>query len=99
MKTLQEIKEKLGTVKSKLKQDYKVVSLELFGSYARNEQTENSDLDILVSFDENNYPGYLEFVKLENYLSQLVNLKIDLVPKDSIKPFLRKYILNEAVPI
>lgn len=73
--------------------------MELFGSYVRNEQTENSDLDILVCFDENNYPGYLEFVKLENYLSQLVNLKIDLVPKDSIKPFLKKYILNEAVPI
>lgn len=99
MKTLQEIKDKLGTVKSKLKEDYKVVSIELFGSYARNEQTENSDLDILVSFDEKNYPKYVEFVKLEDYLAQLVNLKIDLVPKDSIKPFLRKYILNEAIPV
>lgn len=97
MKTIEEIKEKLTSVKNKLKNDYKVVSLEIFGSYVRNEQTENSDLDLLVVFDESNYPKYSEFLKLENYLSQLVNLKIDLVPKDCVKPFLKKYIFNEAV--
>lgn len=97
MKTIKEIKEKLTSVKIKLKEDYKVVSLEIFGSYVRNEQTEKSDLDLLVEFDENNYPKYGEFLKLENYLSQLVDLKIDLVPKDCLKPFLKKYILSEAV--
>jgi predicted nucleotidyltransferase len=99
MENLNEIKEKLTNIKDILKRDYKVVSLELFGSYIRNEQTENSDLDILVAFDEDNYPGYFEFIRLENYLSQLVNLKIDLIPKDSIKPFLKKYILNDTIAI
>lgn len=99
MKTLSEIQEKLSAVKEKLKRDYKVVSLELFGSYIRNEQTETSDLDILVVFDENNYPGYFEFINLENYLVQLLNIKVDLVPKESIKPFLKKYILNDTLPI
>ncbi len=99
MKTLKEVREKLTNVKASLKKDFGVVSLELFGSYIRNEHTESSDLDILVVFDEDNYPSFFKYLELENYLSDLVSIKVDLVQKDSIKPFLKKYILNETVAI
>ncbi len=99
MKTLEEIKKMLKSIKSTLKTDYNVVSLAIFGSYARNEQTENSDLDLLVVFDDNNYPRYSDFISLENYLAKITNLKIDLIPKENIKPFLKNIILNEALPI
>ena len=76
---------------------YKVKSLSLFGSYVRNEQRANSDLDVLVEFDE--LPSLFEFVRLENELSELLKVKVDLVMKDSLKPTLGKRILAEAVPV
>ncbi|MFQ5769581.1 MAG: nucleotidyltransferase family protein [bacterium] len=76
---------------------YNVKSLEIFGSYLRNEQKQTSDLDLLVTFSEN--PGLLKFLELENYLSDKLEVKVDLVMKDSLKPRIGKSILKEAQPI
>ena len=80
-----------------LSERYSVETLEVFGSYVRAEQRKNSDLDILVTFRET--PGLLSFIALENYLSDLLGVKVDLVMKDSLKPAIGKNILHEAVPV
>lgn len=82
-----------------LKKKYNVKSLEIFGSYAKNLQNENSDLDLLVEFSDESEIGIFEFVRLENEISELLNLKIDLVIKDSIKEKLKISILSNLIPI
>lgn len=78
-----------------LAEQYHVATLEVFGSYIRNEQRTDSDLDILVTFSKP--PSLLKFVRLENYLSDQLGVKVDLVMKDSLKPAIGKNILREVV--
>lgn len=80
-----------------LAERYSVDSLEVFGSYVRSEQKKGSDLDILVTFKE--APSLLTFIAIENYLSDLLGIKVDLVMKDSLKPAIGRNILREAVPV
>jgi predicted nucleotidyltransferase len=80
-----------------LAEKYHVRSLEVFGSYVRDEQTPQSDLDVLVTFEKT--PGLLRFVSLENHLSDLLGVKVDLVMKDALKPRIGQRILSEAVPV
>lgn len=76
---------------------YNVHSLGIFGSYARDQQRAESDLDILVEFDET--PGLINFIELENYLSDLLNLKVDLVMRQALKPRIGRRILEEMIPV
>jgi hypothetical protein len=76
---------------------YHVRSLEVFGSYVRDEQTPESDLDVLVTFDKT--PGLLRYISLENHLSDLLGIKVDLVMKSALKPRIGQNILREAVPV
>ena len=80
-----------------LAERYGVETLEVFGSYLRAEQKPDSDLDILVTFRET--PSLLTFIAIENYLSDELGVKVDLVMKDSLKPAIGKIILNEAIPV
>jgi hypothetical protein len=80
-----------------LRQNYHVETLGIFGSYVRNEQGPTSDLDVLVTFSQP--PGLLQFVKLENYLSDLLGVKVDLVMREALKPHLGQRILAEVVGI
>ena len=80
-----------------LQDKYHVQTLEIFGSFVRGDEREGSDLDLLVTFYET--PTLFEFVALENYLSDELNVKVDLVMKDSLKPEIGKRILREAQPI
>lgn len=80
-----------------LTERYSVERLEIFGSYVRSEQQNDSDLDILVTFKE--VPSLLTFIAIENYLSDLLGIKVDLVMKDSLKPKTGQQILREAIPI
>ena len=67
----------------------------VFGSYVRDEQSSDSDLDLLVTFSET--PGLLQLIQMENYLSDLFELKVDLVMKTSLKPRLSQQVLAEVV--
>ena len=78
-----------------LKQQYPIKSLALFGSVARGDQTENSDVDILVDFDGG--IGYFGVGRLERKLEELTGCKVDLVPSTSIKRQFRERILSEAI--
>jgi len=80
-----------------LAERYSVEKLEVFGSYVRSEQKQDSDLDILVTFRE--APSLLTFIAIENHLSDLLGVKVDLVMKDSLKPKIGQRILREAIPV
>jgi predicted nucleotidyltransferase len=68
--------------------------LALFGSAARGEATENSDLDFLVEFDHKSFDAYMEVKEL---LERLFQRRVDLVIAEAVKPQLRDRILQEAV--
>jgi predicted nucleotidyltransferase len=76
---------------------YAVEKLEVFGSYVRDEQEKDSDLDILITFKK--APSLLTFIAIEHYLSDLLGVKVDLVMKDSLKPKIGQHILREAIPV
>jgi len=80
-----------------LTERYSVEKLEIFGSYVRSEQKKDSDLDVLVTFKED--PSLLTYIAIENYLSDLLEIKVDLVMKDSLKPKIGQQILQEAIPV
>lgn len=95
--TLRELRDMLRPELPLLSQRYKVESLGLFGSYVRNQQKPESDLDVLVSIRE--APTLLKFIELENHLSDLLRVKVDLVMKEALKPRLSKKILSEVQPV
>ena len=94
---LKNIKAVLQKELPRLKSEFQVATLEIFGSYVQNKQIPSSDLDLLVTFSKS--PNLLQFIELENYLSDLVDLKVDLVMRSSLKPHIGKRILSEARPI
>ena len=96
-KALQEILSILRKLLPFIYQKYQVSSIEVFGSYVRNQQNSNSDLDILVSFTQ--VPSLIKFLELKNYLSDQLQVNIDLVMKDSLKPRISQYILNESISV
>lgn len=82
MKSLIQIKTELAFDKDELFQKFQIKNLAIFGSYARNEQKANSDLDILVEF---NSPVGVEFIDLANYLESVLNINVDLVSRKGLK--------------
>ncbi len=95
MTSLEEIKTILQQHKEELRAKYKVKEIGVFGSYVRGQQRKQSDIDILVEFEV--VPGLLKFIELEDYLSELLGVKVDLVRKSSIREELRDTILQEVV--
>jgi len=94
---LDNILSKVRTLFPYLTQKYEVNSIEIFGSYVRNEQDSDSDLDLLVSF--NKIPSLIKFIEMKNYLTDQLQINVDLVMKDSLKPQLIKNILSEVISI
>jgi predicted nucleotidyltransferase len=96
-KPIHEFIEELRNLLPKLQTQYQVQSLEVFGSYVRGDETSDSDLDLLVTFNES--PSLFKFVKLGYYLGDQFGVKVDLVMKESLKPAIGKRILAEAQSI
>jgi predicted nucleotidyltransferase len=95
--SLEKILEVLRRQVPMLAERYGVETLEVFGSYVRSEQKEDSDLDLLITFRED--PSLLTYIAIENYLSDLLGIKVDLVMKDSLKPKIGQQILREAISV
>ena len=81
--------------KAYLAETYHVGSIGIFGSCRRGEEHEGSDVDILVEFSE--VPGIFGFLRLEQYLSELLGRKVDLVEKNALKPRIGRRIQNEVI--
>jgi predicted nucleotidyltransferase len=95
--SLEDIRNTLRSEMPRLRQDHGVGSLEIFGSYVRGEASPESDLDLLVEFDIT--PTLFSFIRLENELSRLLGVKVDLVMKDGLKPALGTQIRAEAIAV
>ncbi|MHA2364453.1 MAG: nucleotidyltransferase family protein [Candidatus Hodarchaeales archaeon] len=95
IKSVEKIKEILREKMSCLKSEFKVKEIGLFGSLTRGDTHDQSDLDILVSVDLS--IDLLKFIELEQYLSEILGVKVDLVMKESLKPHIGEYILKEVV--
>lgn len=88
--------QKLALFQDELKK-FSVKDIYLFGSFAREEAGDESDLDILVEFEPDVPIGLFEFARLRRRLSELVGREVDLVTRDAIRPEMRDEILREAV--
>ncbi len=97
MKTIDEIKDLISINKEILKERYKIKEISIFGSYIRGEQIETSDIDILVDFERP--VSLLHIISFENYLSDLLGIKVDVIPKRNIRKEIKQDILKEAIPV
>lgn len=97
MRDINEMKNKIKSVQQELNSNFSVEEIGLFGSYVRGEENEESDLDVLISLNPNHKIGLIKFNSLKEFLSNLLNIKVDLVIKDGIKPALKKHILDEVI--
>jgi len=90
LKTLRELKQEIRT-------HYKVREMEVFGSVVRDEQTETSDIDVLVDFEEN--ASLFDLVGLGLFLEEKLNQKVDVVSKKALRKEIRDSILTEAITV
>ena len=95
MQDVEDIKRTLLQHKTELRKIFKVKTIGVFGSYVHGEQKRQSDVDVLVEFEEP--VGLFEFMDLEMYLSDLLGVKVDLVSKKALKPHIGEHILQEVV--
>ena len=94
MTTVSKIENIIKSNRSSLFTKYHLKELGIFGSYLRNEQKKESDLDVLVEYEKT--PGFFSFVQLEEELSKLLGIQVDLVMKSALKPHIGKRILEEV---
>ncbi len=94
--TIEEIRNILKSNESTLREKFKAVKFYLFGSYARGEQTPESDIDLLVEFSG---PVGFEFIDLKDELENIFRKNVDLGTPKGIKSFVRDKILKEAVAL
>jgi len=91
----EEILDQLRGMRQELKARYHVRSIGIFGSYSRKRQTEQSDLDLVVEFDQ---PiGMMAFIHLKNLISSRFNIRVDLVTPDGLHPLIRDQVMHEVV--
>ncbi len=99
MKSLDEIQERLREQKPYLGEKFGVRVVGVFGSYVREEQRPDSDLDILIELDRPPRISLIGLVEVEDYLSQLLGVKVDLAIKENLKKRIGMRILQEMVPL
>ena len=97
MATRKEILTFLARNKKMFRTNYGIVKIGLFGSYARNEQTSDSDLDLIVEFESNTANLYDIKREFKDYISDKLNIEVDICREKYIKPIFKESILKEAV--
>ena len=96
MKTLTEIRQILQAQKPYLHEKYGVTEVGIFGSYVRGEQRPDSDVDILIELEQPVRISLFDLIDLEEYLSELLEMKVQTAVKKNLKSRLRPYILREV---
>ena len=99
MKSLHEIQKTLREQETYLAENFGVKIVGVFGSYVRQEQRPDSDLDILIELDRPPRISLIGLVEVEDYLSQLLGVKVDLAIKENLKKRIGMRILQEMVPL
>lgn len=83
--------------KAEFEKNYHIKKIGLFGSFARNEQTENSDIDIIIDISQDATEIFEKRLKLKELLKQRFHKEIDICHERAIKPIFRDIILNETI--
>ena len=97
MKSLAEIKQILQKHQVKLVEDYGVTVIGVFGSYVRNEQGPESDVDILLDVPEDAGLDLFDLVRLQNELTDLLGVRADIALKRNLRKRIGERILQEVV--
>ena len=94
MKNIKDIEIIIQQHKKELEEKFGLKKIGIFGSYVRGDQVQDSDIDILVEIERP--MGFITFIKLENYLSQILDSKVEIVTKKALKPYIGRRILQEV---
>ena len=94
MRSIDDIIGQLRAMQPDLRQRYRLREMGVFGSYVRGEQREDSDLDVLVEFDDGT--TLLDYAGLQMELSDALGLRVELANKKTLKPRIGKTILAEV---
>lgn len=94
MKTKEEVVDTLRALKPLIMNSFKVRSIALFGSYARGDQTETSDVDVIVDVDSS---IGLDFIDLADLIENRLGIPTDVIPADGIKPRYREFIEKDIL--
>ena len=86
----------LSSNKDRYKRDYNLTRIGIFGSVAREEQNDNSDIDLIVEFEDNTPDLYTKKQKLRDEIQARFNVTVDICREKYIKPIFKKIILSEA---
>ena len=97
MRRRADLQEQLQALKPELVRDYNVSSIGIFGSVARDEQSETSDIDLLVAFD--GPVSLFDVVRLEQELESRLDVPVDVVTEGSLKPRIGKRVAEDLVEV
>jgi uncharacterized protein len=97
MAMTQQLLSKLRDLKPEFARRFRVTEIQLFGSSIRGEQREDSDIDVLVEFEEG--ADLFDLAGLGNFLEEQLQRKVDVVPKRALREEFRDSILRETLPI
>jgi predicted nucleotidyltransferase len=97
MNTKEDILRTLRELRQEIRVNYKVKEIGVFGSVIRGEQTEKSDIDVLVDFEED--ASFFDLVGLGLFLEEKLNQKVDVVSKRALREEIKDSILAEAITI
>ncbi len=97
MKTMEEIIELVRNLKKEIERRYNAEIIGIFGSYARGEQREGSDVDILVKFHKG--ATLFDLVGLSIFLEEKLGIPVDVVSQNAVKDELKERIYQEVVRI
>ncbi len=97
MKTRDQILTFLTENKKLFRNKYHIVRIGLFGSYARGEQNPDSDVDLLVEFEENTQDLYELKIQLKEFFYKQLGINVDICREKYIKPRFKSFILKETV--
>ncbi|RFP53680.1 MAG: DNA polymerase beta [Limnothrix sp. CACIAM 69d] len=95
MKTRDEVLRILAHQKSALLETYQITKLGLFGSYARGEQNDDSDVDVLVEYEQ--APSLYRLLELRDDLSELLSIRVDVVTRNGLKSRIKERVLAEVI--
>lgn len=94
---LETIKNKIALNKEYLRKTYGVEEIGIFGSFARGDNNEKSDIDIAIELNQKIPVGLFEFARMKFYLEDILNKKVDLVIKSGIKALIKEKILSQLI--
>ncbi len=97
MHTQKQILDFISKNKTLLKTQFHISKIGLFGSYARNEQTDKSDIDLIVDFDENTNNLYDIKIEMKKFFKDNLNVEVDICREKYIKPRFKNRIIKEAI--